>query len=77
MRPLFLQFLSYMTPQTGGLSQLSFGLLHQQESIRERALDLLEELRLYPVRPPIVPGRLYVLTRTNLDTGWRDVPEIA
>jgi hypothetical protein len=47
---LQLQLLAYMTPHSGGLLQLSFGLLHQQKCVREKTVDILNELRLHPVR---------------------------
>ena len=43
------QLLAHITPHGGGLLYLSLGLFHQQESIRERTVDILSELRAYPV----------------------------
>jgi hypothetical protein len=63
------QLLAYITPSGGGLLPLSFGLFHQQESIRELTVDIFNELRAYPVSkffiPPIPPPRLLELKFTN------------
>jgi hypothetical protein len=47
------QLLAYLTPHGGGLLHLSFGLFHQQESIRDITVDIFNELRAYPVRCPL------------------------
>ncbi len=36
-------------PHNGGLLPLSFGLFHQQEVVRDLAVDLLTQLRMFPV----------------------------
>ncbi|KAF5346342.1 hypothetical protein D9758_011477 [Tetrapyrgos nigripes] len=43
------QLLSHLTPHTGGLLPLGFGLLHQKESVREATVDLFNRLRTFPV----------------------------
>lgn len=47
-----------MTPSGGGLLPLSFGLFHQQESIRELTVDIFNELRAYPVSLSPHPNRV-------------------
>ena len=42
--------LALVPPHQGGLLPLGLGLLHPQEIIRECTVDILNELRLYPVR---------------------------
>ncbi|EGO29734.1 hypothetical protein SERLADRAFT_365750 [Serpula lacrymans var. lacrymans S7.9] len=43
------ELLAYAPPHTGGLQPLSFCLFHQQESIRDTTVDILDMLRRYPV----------------------------
>ncbi|THU83471.1 spindle pole body interacting protein [Dendrothele bispora CBS 962.96] len=43
------ELLSYLTPHTGGLLPLGFGLFHQKESVREATVDLFNHLRAFPV----------------------------
>ncbi|KAI0760198.1 spindle pole body interacting protein [Fomes fomentarius] len=43
------ELLSCLPPHLHGLQPLSFGLFHQQEVVRELAVDLFNELRAYPV----------------------------
>jgi hypothetical protein len=47
------QMLALVPPHQGGLLPLSLGLLHPQEVIRDCTVDILNELRQYPVRFPI------------------------
>ena len=46
------QMLALVPPHQGGLLPLSLGLLHPQEVIRDCTVDILNELRQYPVRFP-------------------------
>ena len=41
--------LAFVPPHRGGLLPLSLGLLHPQEIIRDCTVDILNELRQYPV----------------------------
>lgn len=43
------ELLSLLPPHAGGLMPISFGLFHQQESIRDLAVELLTILRAHPV----------------------------
>ncbi|KAF8524403.1 spindle pole body interacting protein [Hysterangium stoloniferum] len=43
------ELLSQLPPHAGGLMPLSFGLFHQQESVRELTVELLTTLRSYPI----------------------------
>lgn len=43
------QLLAVLPPHVGGLLPLSFGLLHQQEVIRELTVDLFTHIRMFPV----------------------------
>ncbi|KAF5381150.1 hypothetical protein D9757_009432 [Collybiopsis confluens] len=43
------ELLSYLTPHSGGLLPLAFGLFHQRESVRDATVDLFNRLRVYPV----------------------------
>ncbi|KAK7448818.1 hypothetical protein VKT23_013548 [Stygiomarasmius scandens] len=43
------ELLSYLTPHTGGLLPLGFGLFHQKESVREATVELFNRLRAFPV----------------------------
>jgi hypothetical protein len=44
-----IELLAYLTPHSGGLLHMSFGLFHQQEAIRDTTVDIFNELRAYPV----------------------------
>lgn len=44
------QLLSYLMPHSGGLLPLSFGLFHQDEVVRNGTVDLLNQIKAYPVR---------------------------
>jgi len=64
------QLLAFLTP--GGLLHLSFGLFHQHEAIRETTVDILNELRQYPVSSLfLIRSSSDDLTLPNL--GWRSV----
>ena len=56
--------LALTPPHQGGLLPLSLGLLHPQEIIRECTVDILNELRQYPVRFPLP----YILLSPHLIT---------
>ena len=60
--------LALVPPHQGGLLPLSLGLLHPQEIIRECTVDILNELRQYPVRSPLpfnlVPSHLTSVSST-------------
>ncbi|KAI0720675.1 mesa protein [Cerioporus squamosus] len=43
------ELLSWLPPHLHGLQPLSFGLFHQQEVVRDLAVDLFNELRAYPI----------------------------
>ncbi|KAI0366822.1 spindle pole body interacting protein [Pilatotrama ljubarskyi] len=43
------ELLAWLPPHLHGLQPLSFGLFHQQESVRELTVDLFNELRAYPI----------------------------
>ncbi|KAJ3838984.1 mesa protein [Lentinula raphanica] len=43
------ELLSYLTPHSGGLLPLAFGLFHQREGVRDATIDLFNHLRAYPV----------------------------
>ncbi|KAJ3748768.1 mesa protein [Lentinula detonsa] len=43
------ELLSYLTPHSGGLLPLAFGLFHQREGVRDATIDLFNQLRAYPV----------------------------
>ncbi|KAL0956922.1 hypothetical protein HGRIS_003026 [Hohenbuehelia grisea] len=43
------ELLSYVIPQGGGLLHLAFGLFHQQEFVRDMTVELLNQLRCYPI----------------------------
>ncbi|KAI0642652.1 spindle pole body interacting protein [Trametes meyenii] len=43
------ELLSWLPPHLHGLQPLSFGLFHQNEAVRELAVDLFNELRGYPI----------------------------
>ncbi|GLB37694.1 putative docking domain of Afi1 for Arf3 in vesicle trafficking [Lyophyllum shimeji] len=43
------ELLAYLIPHGGGLLHLGFGLFHQKEAVREATVDLLNQLRAYPV----------------------------
>ncbi|KAI9067011.1 spindle pole body interacting protein [Trametes sanguinea] len=43
------ELLAWLPPHLHGLQPLSFGLFHQQEAVRELAVDLFNELRAYPI----------------------------
>ncbi|KIJ32139.1 hypothetical protein M422DRAFT_783555 [Sphaerobolus stellatus SS14] len=43
------ELLSLLPPHAGGLMPLSFGLFHQQETVRDMTVDLLTTLRAYPI----------------------------
>ena len=61
------QLLAYITPSGGGLLPLSFGLFHQQETIRELTVDIFNELRAYPVSSFISPlHQIYSCFRSPL-----------
>lgn len=76
--------LAFVPPHQGGLLPLSLGLLHQQEIIRDCTVDILNELKQYPVRFPVpfaltsprlisVPG---VLDRSFIPPIFEPLPEI-
>ncbi|KAF8893423.1 stabilization of polarity axis-domain-containing protein [Infundibulicybe gibba] len=43
------QLLAYLIPHGGGLLHLGFGLFHQKEAVRDGTVDLLNQLRAYPI----------------------------
>ncbi|KAF7984698.1 hypothetical protein HWV62_12994 [Athelia sp. TMB] len=43
------ELLAYLSPSGGGLLPLSYGLFHQQETVRELTVDLFNQLRAYPI----------------------------
>ncbi|KAF9027622.1 spindle pole body interacting protein [Hymenopellis radicata] len=43
------ELLSYLMPHSGGLLPLGFGLFHQDESVRNRTVDLFNQIRAYPI----------------------------
>ncbi|TBU25631.1 mesa protein [Dichomitus squalens] len=43
------ELLAWLPPHLHGLQPLSFGLFHQQEAVRELAVDLFNELRAHPI----------------------------
>jgi len=47
-----MQLLAYTLPHAGGLTQLAFGLFHQHAQVRASTVELFDQLRAYPVRPP-------------------------
>ncbi len=62
-----------MPPHHQGLQPLSFGLFHQQEAIRDLTVEIMNELRSYPV---IYHKRRRVsqpMLTSPVSTGWRPV----
>ncbi|ETW77958.1 hypothetical protein HETIRDRAFT_388025 [Heterobasidion irregulare TC 32-1] len=43
------ELLALLPPHAGGLLPISFGLLHQQEAVRELTVDLFSQLRQFPI----------------------------
>ena len=76
--------LAFVPPHRGGLLPLSLGLLHSQEIIRDCTVDILDELRQYPVRFPfpsvlVLPRLISVsgaLDRNSIPPIVKSLPEI-
>jgi hypothetical protein len=62
------QLLAFALPQGQGLLQLGFGLFHQKEAVREATVDLLNNLRAYPVcQLVMILGETRLILRTGRD----------